>query len=411
MPFLKIQYNQNVYPQKKLVKSKFKIANSRDFGFNFLFWRNTLIILVRSWFVLRGLMPVKSWYSPTTAQLNQYRSLPKVELHRHLEGSLRLNTLLDIARTHGITLPVMPELSAAVQMQTYESLTFSNFLSKFQILRMFYRSPEVIKQVTREAVADAAMDGVLHLELRFTPVALTRAQDHGLGNVMDWVLEGASQAAHEHGISVVLIASVNRHESVELAEEVVALAIERQQQGIVGLDLAGNESDFPAAPFASLFQRAKAAGLHITAHAGEWNGAQNVREAIEDLQAERIGHGVRVMEDPAVVALAREARVPFEVCITSNYQSGVVSSLTTHPLPQMIAAGLYVTINTDDPSISQITLSDEYRLVEESLGFNRAQLAGRVLAAAEAAFITADRRQVLIEKIMARLRQENIEPA
>lgn len=356
-------------------------------------------------------MPSTSWYSPTTAQLRLYRRFPKVELHRHLEGSLRLGTLLDVARSHGITLPLGPELSSRVQMQAGDPLTFSTFLSKFQILRLFYRSPEVIRRVTREAVADAAEDGVLHLELRFTPVALTRVQDFGLAQVMDWVLESANQAAREYGISVQLIASINRHESVDLAETVAALAVERRLRGIVGLDLAGNEADFSAVPFAEVFREARAAGLRISVHAGEWGGAPNVREAIEVLQAERIGHGVRVMEDAGAVALAKERCIPFEVCITSNYQTGVVSSLTAHPLLRMMAAGLYVTLNTDDPSISQITLSDEYRLTVENLGLSQAQLAGRVIAAAQAAFLPVDARRSLIEQILARLRQEKIEPA
>jgi adenosine deaminase len=355
-------------------------------------------------------MPSTSWYSPTTAQLRPYRRFPKVELHRHLEGSLRLDTLLDVARTHGITLPLKPELSSRVQMQAGDSLTFSTFLSKFQMLRLFYRSPEVIARVTREAVADAAEDGVLHMELRFTPVALTRARDYDLGDVMDWVLESANQAARDYGISVLLIASVNRNESVELAEKVAVLAADRRLRGIVGLDLAGNEADFSAAPFAGVFQQARAAGLRIAVHAGEWGPAQNVREAIELLHTDRIAHGVRVMEDPAAVALAKEQQVPFEVCVTSNYQSGVVSSLTAHPLLQMMAAGLYVTINTDDPSISQITLSDEYRLAVENLGFSQARLAGRVMAAAQASFLPVDARRALLEKITARLRQESIEP-
>ncbi len=349
-------------------------------------------------------------HAPTTAQLRMYRRFPKVDLHRHLEGSLRLETLLDIARIHGITLPLGPEFSSRVQMQAGDPLNFSTFLSKFQILRLFYRSPEVIRRVTREAVADAAEDGVLHLELRFTPVALTRVQDFGLAEVMDWVLESANQAARDYGISVLLIASVNRHESVELAETVAGLAVERRGRGIVGLDLAGNEADFSAAPFAGVFREAQAAGLHITVHAGEWGGAANVRQAIEQLQAERVGHGVRVMEDPTVVALAYERRIPFEVCVTSNYQSGVVSSLTAHPLLPMLVAGLDVTLNTDDPSISQISLSDEYRLVVENLGIGPGQLAGRVAAAAQASFLPADARRALMDQIMARLRQEKIEP-
>ena len=350
-----------------------------------------------------------SWYSSTTAQLRPYRRFPKVELHRHLEGSLRIETLLEIAHTYGITLPIEPELRSMVQMQRSDSLTFSTFLSKFKMLRLFYCSPEVIARVTREAVADAAEDGVLHLELRFTPVALTRVQDFGLGDVMDWVLESARQASLDHEISVRLIVSVNRHESVALAEKVAALAVDRKDKGIVGMDLAGNEADFQAEPFAGLFHQVKAAGLKVSIHAGEWAGAANVREAIERIGADRVAHGVRVMEDPSAVALARERQIPFEVCVTSNYQSGVVQSLSAHPLVKMMEAGLYVTINTDDPSISQITLSDEYRQAVENLGLSQAQLVERVCAAAQAAFLPAVEKQKLLERLHDQLHQERLE--
>jgi adenosine deaminase len=347
-----------------------------------------------------------SWYSPTTAQLRPYRRFPKVELHRHLEGSLRLDTLLDIARNHGITLPLGPDLRSLVQMQAGDSLTFSTFLSKFQMLRLFYRSAEVISRVTREAVVDAAEDGVLHMELRFTPVALTRIQDFGLGEVMDWVMESAREASREYGISVVLIASVNRNESVELAEQVAQLAVDRLGRGIVGFDLAGNEASFSAAPFTGLLREVKSSGLKLSIHAGEWGGPANVREAIEVFGTDRVAHGVRAMEDPGVVALARERQTPFEVCITSNYQSGVVPSLTAHPLAKMIEAGLYVTLNTDDPSISQITLSDEYRIAVESLKLSHADLAERVIAAAQAAFLPAQEKKALIARIRDRLPQD-----
>lgn len=133
------------------------------------------------------------WYTPTSRQ-QFFRSYPKVDLHRHLEGSLRFKTLLDVAHQHGITLPVSPDLSSLVQMQPGDTLNFSTFLSKFQYLRLFYRSAEVIQRVTREAVQDAAEDNVQYLELRFMPVALTRAQDLSLAEVMDWVA-GTAQLA------------------------------------------------------------------------------------------------------------------------------------------------------------------------------------------------------------------------
>jgi adenosine deaminase len=280
-------------------------------------------------------------------------------------------------------------------MQQSDPLTFTNFLSKFQTLRMFYRSPEVITRITREAIMDAASDGVRYLELRFTPVALSRMQGFSYGEVMDWVLQSAAEAAREHNVMTRLIASVNRHEPVELAEQVARLAAERLDKGIIGLDLAGNEQDFSARPFTGVFREARQSGLHITVHAGEWAGPANVRDAIEVLEAERVGHGVRVMEDPAVVALARERGAVFEVCITSNYQSGVVPQGYTHPLVAMIAADLKTTINTDDPGISRITLTDEYKLAIEELKLTPRQIMSQVLTAAHASFLPEPDRAAL----------------
>lgn len=340
-----------------------------------------------------------------TAPLNLYKALPKVELHRHLEGSLRLQTMLDIARAHGVTVPAsILRLSGMVQVQDEDPLTFQNFLAKFNTLRLFYRSPEVIHRVTREAVEDAARDNVKYLELRFTPVALSRAERFPIHDVMDWVCESAARAAQEFGITVRLIASVNRHESAELAEQVAWLAAARLERGIVGLDLAGNEAEFPAQPFASLFAEAKQAGLRLTIHAGEWAGAENVREAIETLGADRIGHGVRVMEDEQVVALARERGIPFEVCPTSNYQSGVVPALSQHPFPRMLQAGLNVTLNTDDPSVSRIDLSHEYKLAHEDLGLPFDILRQIVLAAAQAAFLPLAEKEMLAARLEKELK-------
>lgn len=335
------------------------------------------------------------WYPRvSTGQLSLFRAIPKIELHRHLEGSLRLSTLLDLAREHSLTIPEA-HFSSLVQMQRDDPLTFANFLSKFQTLRMVYRSPEIISRVTREAVADAAADGVRYLELRFTPVALSRMQGFSLAEVMDWVIIAAADAAQEFNVQTRLIVSVNRHESVSLAEEIVCLAAERIGRGIVGLDLAGNEVEFSAAPFAGVFAEARQSGLHLTVHAGEWGGPENVRQAIELLGAERIGHGVRVMRDPIVVALARERGATFEVCVTSNYQTGSVPSLTEHPIRNMVQSGLKVTLNTDDPGISRITLMDEYRVALEELGMPVATLRECVLNAARASFLPAAEQQTL----------------
>jgi adenosine deaminase len=270
-------------------------------------------------------------------------------------------------------------------------------------LRLFYRSPEVIHRVTSEAIEDAARDNVKYMELRFTPVALSRAERFPLADVVDWVCESTREASKKFGIQVRLIPSVNRHESPELAEQVAWLSAGRMDKGIVGLDLAGNEAQFPAEPFVSIFREAKQAGLKISIHAGEWGGPENVRQAIEQLDADRIGHGVRVMEDEYTVSLARNHQTCFEVCITSNYQTGVVKNLADHPLKKMIESGLNATINTDDPGISQITLSNEYKVAEESLGLSRETVRNCILAAARSSFLQESERQKLVDQLGSQL--------
>jgi len=335
--------------------------------------------------------------------LSFYQSLPKVELHRHLEGSLRVETLSEIGQDHGLRNTGTHVLGPLVQIGENEPYTFENFLSKFATLRMFYRSPEVIGRITREAIEDAAKDNIRYLELRFTPVALSKAERFPLDQVIDWVIEGALEGEEAYGVKTRLIASVNRHESPDLAEQVAWLAMERKQKGIVGLDLAGNEAEFPAEPFLGIFREAQQEGLQITIHAGEWGGADNVHEAVESFKTQRIGHGVRVLEDEATVALASQEGTVFEVCLTSNYQSGVVTDLRQHPVVSMLDAGLNVTLNTDDPSVSKITLGEEYRLACEDLGVSLSVLQERILAAAQAAFLPDDQKDELVENLKTEL--------
>ena len=340
-----------------------------------------------------------------TASLHTYRALPKVELHRHLEGSLRLETMVDIARQHGITIPAdVLRLSTLVQIQEEDKFTFQNFLAKFNTLRLFYRSPDAIHRITSEAVEDAAKDNVKYLELRFTPVALSRAERFPLHDVVDWVITSAQEASKKYNVVVRLIASVNRHESTELAEQVAWLAVEHLGDGMVAIDLAGNEAEFKTEPFYGLIKEARQSGLHVTIHAGEWGPATNVKEAIEQLGAERVGHGVRVLEDGNIVALARERGTAFEVCMTSNYQSGVVGSLDTHPLMRMLDAGLNITINTDDPSISRITLSHEYYTACEDLRMPQNILKQRIVAAAQACFLPESEKESLANQLFKDLK-------
>lgn len=334
---------------------------------------------------------------PEVAEI--YQSLPKVELHRHLEGSLRVPTMMEIVRAHEMDVKNTGYLRPLVQVEHQEDYTFENFLSKFGTLRLFYKSPDIIRRISWEAVEDAARDNIRYMELRFTPAALSRAEGFPMAQVVNWVIESVHQAADQFQIMVRLIISINRHENLSLAREAFQIALARQKDGIVGVDLAGNEADFSAEPFQELFEEARQSGLRITIHAGEWGGAENVRQAIEDLGADRIGHGIRVLEDPDVVAMARERGTPFEVCVTSNHHSGVVRRVSNHPIKRMIESGLNVTINTDDPSISRINLSYEYQTVHKDLGISLDIIGTRVKAAAQAAFLPAELKRKLASAI------------
>jgi adenosine deaminase len=329
--------------------------------------------------------------------------MPKVELHRHLEGSLRLDTLAEIVRAEGLELPRGAEsLSGRVQIQPNDPPTAEAFLAKFEPLRQFYRTREIIQRLTQEVVADAAADGIRYLELRFNPRALASARGFNLGEVMDWVCASASEASKAAGILVRLIVSVNRHEPPEAARAAAQAAAERMDQGVVGLDLAGQEWQ-PATPFRQIFAASREAGLGVTVHAGEWAGADAVRQAMEEMGAQRVGHGVRVMDDPAVVAMARDRGLVFEVCLTSNLQSGVVSGIGAHPLSRMIDAGLRVTLNTDDPQVSGITLGGEYEVARRECGLSEQTLQGLVLTAAQASFLPEREKRALETSLAAEL--------
>jgi adenosine deaminase len=331
--------------------------------------------------------------------------LPKIDLHRHLEGSLRLTSLREIALQYELDVPArsLDELRPYVQMVAGER-SFRQFLAKFDVLRRFYQSPEIIRRLAYEVVEDAAHDNVRYLELRFTPAALANARKYALTDVTDWVIAAVADAVRDHpSLTVRLIASLNRHEPVAVAEQVAQLAADRLGQGIVGLDLAGDEVNFAAEPFRGVFRAAAAAGLRCVAHAGEWTGAATVRDAIEHLGVVRVGHGVRVVEDPSVVALARERDLAFEVCLTSNWQSGVIDTLAAHPLKAMNALGLRTTLNTDDPGVSGITLTDEYARAVDELGLTPAGIQASILTAAAASLLPPAERAGLVAQFQAAL--------
>jgi adenosine deaminase len=331
-------------------------------------------------------------------------ALPKVELHRHLEGSLRLTTLDEINREFHLGFPEddMEVFRGYVQI-TDEGGDFRTFLSKFVNLRRFFQTPEIIRRFAYEAVADAAADNVRYMELRFTPMALAKAQNFALEEVTDWVIEAVGRAQKDFPIKVRLIISFNRNEDVSIGQRATRIAIDNKHNGVVGIDLAGDEANYSAEPFAFLFHQAVQEGLGVTVHAGEWAGVQNVLYAIEMMGAQRIGHGVKVMDNSSAIALALERGTVFEVCVTSNVQSGVFQRFIDHPFKIMYDIGLKATLNTDDPTVSNITLADEAHVVAASMGFELTDLKKLTLTAAEASFLPPDEKQTLIDQLKAEL--------
>ena len=347
----------------------------------------------------------------STSTLHRYlAALPKIDLHRHLEGSIRIGTLIDVADQYNLDLPVrsVEALRPYVQVMPGDENDSVHFLKKFTMLRRFFCAPEVIRRVAREAVIDAAQDNVKYLELRFTPRALARLMNYAYADVVSWVCEGMQQAQAECSIEVGLIVAVNRHESLPEAEQQLRAARDYQDRGVVAFDLCGQESGYPAEPFFDIFQQARQIGLGITIHAGEWGGPNNVRAAIQDLGAQRIGHGVRIIEDNKVTQLALSSGTTFEVCPTSNVQSGVVYALAHHPILDMNYLGLRTTLNTDDPAISGITLTDELTIAVEQLGMSIADIQWAMRRSAEAAFLPNDKRQQLLRNFPGTLPTKSV---
>lgn len=325
-------------------------------------------------------------------------NLPKIDLHRHLEGSLRLATLAEIAQEHAVDLPTwsLEELRPYVQVVDGDALDFQGFLAKFKLLRKFYSSREAVLRVASEAVADAAADNVRYLELRFNPVALGHNQGFSFEDVTDWVIEATNEAQRKYGIEVRLIVQMGRHEP-QYAHQLAEIAVDRQNKGIVGIDLAGDEITFSAAKFVKVFQWAKAQGLHITVHAAEAGPATNIIEAIKELGAERIGHGVQARGNDKVIELLRSLQITLEMCPTSNLQTGIIPKLAQHPLFAFHQLGIPVTINTDDPSISNTTLTDEFLVANRGIGVPFRDLRHMTLNAAEAAFLPEPEKNRLID--------------
>jgi len=322
---------------------------------------------------------------------------PLVELHRHLDGNVRIETVLDLARRHGLELPAwtVEELRPYVQITEREP-SLMDFIAKFELLRRVTADYDAVRRIVRENLEDAAREQIDYIELRFSPYFM--GEEHGLDTfgVVEAACDALEEARGSVPVKAKLIGIISRHYGPEIGRIELAAAIHGRDRGMVGLDLAGDEANFPGELFVRHFQEAREAGLRTVAHAGEAAGAASVRQAVLELKAERIGHGIRAIEDPAVLDLLAERRVSLEVCPTSNLQTSTVPDYRSHPLPALLRRGLAVTLNTDDPGISGIDLAHEYRVAAEELGLSAGELRRMQENAVEAAFLTGEERAELL---------------
>ncbi|HEY4692019.1 MAG TPA: adenosine deaminase, partial [Bellilinea sp.] len=269
------------------------------------------------------------------------------------------------------------------------------FLEKFKWLTAILVDYNACRRIAYENVQDLLQEGIDYAELRFSPWFM--AARHGLdaAGVVEAVVDGVEAGVRDFSVPVQLIGILSRTYGVEVAARELESILSFSDH-LIGLDLAGDEANFPAELFTPHFKKARDAGLHITAHAGESDGAASIRTAVEQLGAERIGHAVRLFEDPLVVDLLLERHIGIEANLTSNVQTSTVPTFDAHPLRRMLEAGLLATINTDDPGISGITLKHEYEVAAPAAGLTDRQISQAQANALETAFLHPLDKQTLL---------------
>ncbi len=300
-------------------------------------------------------------------------AMPKAELHLHLDGSLLVETALELAGTRGVDAPTTRAAMIEALVAPARAGSQADLLRRFDLPIALLQDADALERVAGELVAAKAVDGVRYLEIRWGP-ALHTARGLALADGIAAVCRGANGAAGRAGIVVRLICTALRSHDPALNVELAATAARFRDRGLVGWDLAGDEERFPdPAVFRRAFEAARAGGLRITLHAGEWGEAGQVRRALE-LDPERIAHGPGAIDDPTLVAELIERGVTLDLCPTSNVQAGIVPSLREHPLARLHRAGVSVTLSTDDLTVSDIELSDEYERAVEEIGLSLAEL-------------------------------------
>jgi adenosine deaminase/aminodeoxyfutalosine deaminase len=321
------------------------------------------------------------------------RRLPKAELHLHLEGTITPETLVVLSKRHDAQ-PLT--LEAARALYHYEN--FIAFLMTFKAVSSRLQTAEDYAYITYEMIKDLAAQGVVHAEVYISWGILMRFKPQlTIVSVMDAVEAARKKAERDFGTSVLWIIDAVRHFGLEEAAAVFKLAAELQDKyrSIVGIGIGGDEASGPAGPFREIYAEAKAAGLRLTAHAGESMGPESIWSAL-NIGAERIGHALSAQHDPELLAILAERQIPLELNVTSNIRTGCCSEYDLHPVKDYFEAGLMVTINSDDPPMFGSHLLGEYILVQEKFGFTLEQMRELAANSVEASFLGPERKLKLL---------------
>lgn len=322
-------------------------------------------------------------------------SIPLVDLHRHLDGNVRVNTIWELGHQHGIALPAdsLETLAPFVQIQGKETSLVA-FLKKLDWMVAVLADLDAVKRVAYENVADAALSGLDYAELRFSPYYMAMNHKLPIEGVVEAVVDGVKAGLKDYNVKINLIGIMSRSfGQAACTQELEGLLAHKQH--LVAMDLAGDELGFPGELFNDHFKRVRDAGLAITAHAGEAAGSQSMWQAIQELGATRIGHGVNAIHDPKLMEYLAKHRIGIESCPTSNLHTSTVTSYAEHPFRTFMDAGVLISLNTDDPGVSAIDIKHEYRIAKSELKLTDAELAQVQRNGVEMAFLSDSERKVL----------------
>ncbi|MDE9341973.1 adenosine deaminase [Klebsiella variicola] len=326
-------------------------------------------------------------------------SLPLTDIHRHLDGNIRAQTILDLGREFNIALPAstLDTLRPHVQVTSLEPDLVS-FLAKLDWGVKVLGSLEACRRVAYENVEDAARNGLHYVELRFSPRYMAMTHQLPVDGVVEAVIAGVREGSRDFQVDARLIGILSRTFGEAACQEELA-ALLAHREGITALDLAGDELGFPGALFLNHFNQARGAGWHITVHAGEAAGPESIWQAIRELGAERIGHGVKAVEDPALMDYLAEHQIGIESCLTSNVQTSTVASLAQHPLKQFLEHGVLASLNTDDPAVQGVDIIHEYSVAAPAAGLSREQIRQAQINGLTQAFLSEQEKAALIQRV------------